>query len=825
MPQFRTTTPSSSPASAPVPPPVSSMGERGGCRPSSANNEICIPVNFEKPLPSREIARGVSNLGNTCYMNAALQALAHCPELCNALDTESHVLTCPVAHRNARRRLERGREDVSQDPALESSNSRPLTELNSVGGHRRTNSSSSVENKSSKGSKKKRTKKDDPQAASDPYQEFGPNFEFCTLCEVERLLARVHNRPEPSAVEEPDGCDAGNDSKPITQEDAPVALPADGPVLPEPFVSGFMSSVAPWFRRGVQEDSHEFLRLLIDAMQNSCKGARAGCSTGGSKDKTISDDGGSSTSSSSSSVLDGEYPFRLFRGTVESNVTCAACGATSKKVDPIEDIGLDILPSKPAAPRMSSTRMSSSRSSSPTSINLLSVDEALKRFVSSENLDTAYKCEKCGSLGKATKTSELGSIPPILTLHLKRFRYGSQGSTGLAQGGLSRSGRAARGGGSALIDNDYVGPSGSAKIEGHVKFSNVLLMRAYLTPEFKESLPRSQMCVSRLFAVVVHTGKNSHSGHYVVYVHDVNNKKGWWKMDDSKVYKSSWDEVQNVEAYMLFYRVVGHPVAKELESAANAKTAEAERIMKEIERAQEAAKIAAEGEVKIKVEEAAKATASALHHSLNSFDEKDAPPNGVNNTPHLENELPPLDRKRQRPDFVSGPEWSKACTNLSDDFHPYLNRAQDFIADTVQLTDPFLGIVGEEFERMSSALSVGKRLKNSKKIRTLLGRGPRGVCPAEDVEGGVDALTAGLLDLLYQIRGQHSGMVGGEVPFLKRVPDQVPIVLGADGGNPGGAPPSSGVVEEKKDDDLHHQYGGVDGLVVADNNEGFDGAL
>ena len=258
--------------------------------------------------------------------------------------------------------------------------------------------------------------------------------------------------------------------------------------------------------------------------------------------------------------------------------------------------------------------MSSSRSSSPTSMNLLSVDEALKRFVSSENLDTAYKCEKCGSLGTATKRSELGSIPPILTLHLKRFRYGSQGSAGVAQGGLSRSGRAARGGGSALIDNDYVGPSGSAKIEGHVKFSNVLMVRPYLTNEFKESLPRSQMLVSRLFAVVVHTGKNSHSGHYVVYVHDVNNnknstdaKKGWWKMDDSKVYKSSWDEVQTVEAYMLFYRVVGHPVAKELESAANAKTAEAERIMKEIERAKEAAKVAAEEE-NAKVEEAAKAT-------------------------------------------------------------------------------------------------------------------------------------------------------------------------------------------------------------------------
>lgn len=466
--------------------------------------------------------------------------------------------------------------------------------------------------------------------------------------------------------------------------------------------------------------------------------------------------------------------------------------------------------------------MSSSRSSSPTSMNLISVNEALKRFVSSENLDTGYKCEKCGSLGTATKRSQLGSIPPILTLHLKRFRYGSQGSVSVAQGGLSRSGRAARGGGSALIDNDYVGPSGSAKIEGHVKFSNVLMMKPYLTPDLQDSIPRS--LISRLFAVVVHTGKNSHSGHYVVYVNDVNNNKLWWKMDDSKVYKSSWDEVQTVEAYMLFYRVIGHPVAKELEKAANAKTAEAERIMKEIKLAEEAIKAAAEEEERAKVELAAKATASALHNSLNSFDEKDAPHDDDSNTPNLENELPPLDRKRQRPDFVSGPEWSKACTNLSDDFHPYLNRAQDFIADTVQLTDPFLGIVGEEFERMSSALSVGKRLKNNKKIRTLLGRGPRGVCPAEDVEGGVDALTAGLLDLLYQIRGQHSGMVGGEVPFLKRVPDQiVPIVDGA-GGNPGGAS-SSGDVEEKKDDDLHPQYGGVEGLVVADNNEGFDGAL
>ena len=56
-----------------------------------------------------------------------------------------------------------------------------------------------------------------------------------------------------------------------------------------------------------------------------------------------------------------------------------------------------------------------------------------------------------------------------------------------------------------------------------------------------------------VYAIIVHAGGTSWSGHYYAYV-----KVGdsWYKMDDSHVTRVSEDAVFNQNAYLIFYRKV-----------------------------------------------------------------------------------------------------------------------------------------------------------------------------------------------------------------------------------------------------------------------------
>ena len=499
---------------------------------SPASKTLPLVALAQTPVPAaplREVASGLVNLGNSCYMNVVLQALAHAPELMLALDSEAHCDSCPIF----------------------------LTNL-----EKQRNSPSPPEPYQRTGLRKSRRNSPSNNSAGD-------DSTFCTLCQVEMHFKQVHA---------------------ATQN-----------VAPSSFVHGFLDHVAPWFKLGVQEDSHEFLRLLIDAMQKSCDAARKlKCNAIQSIPNAVQN----LTESGSLQMIDStEYPFKLFRGTVESNVVCGACHTASAKIDPIEDIGLEVCGNSAAT--------------------LSDVISAFSTFSREEALE-GYKCDKCNILGSAKKQSRLASIPPILTLHLKRFRYGTDGKPMEA----SRRGREV---------NQLLGGSGSAKVEGHVKFLEIFDLKPFLT----ESLQRqhkSMFC--RLFAVIVHAGKNSHSGHYIAYVRNLN-KNEWWKMDDSRVSRATSQEVLSAEAYMLFYRVVEHPISKEL---------------------REKTKVVGDATTK----------------------EED------------DNAIIP--NKRKRPAYSCGEEWARQRTRLPQSFYKVLRRAEEFISEHIEFKPEFFKLLMDEAE-------------------------------------------------------------------------------------------------------------------------------
>ena len=186
-------------------------------------------------------------------------------------------------------------------------------------------------------------------------------------------------------------------------------------------------------------------------------------------------------------VAETTFIHRAFGGRLRSQVVCSVCLRASTTYDPFLDLSLEI------------TRATS-------------LKKALERFTEKEKLAGAnkYKCEHCRTRVEATKQLTVDVPPNVLTLQLKRFAFGA----------------------------------GGGKLDKRVDFDTRLDLRSYL------SAPAAGHTYA-LYAVLVHSGRSLHSGHYFCFVRAPAGT--WYRMDDSSVSSVSEATVLLQRAYVLFY--------------------------------------------------------------------------------------------------------------------------------------------------------------------------------------------------------------------------------------------------------------------------------
>lgn len=186
---------------------------------------------------------------------------------------------------------------------------------------------------------------------------------------------------------------------------------------------------------------------------------------------------------------------KVFGGSLVSKLQCCNCSHSSDTNEPLIDLSLEIE-------------------------NVDTISSALESFTMVEKIDAKIKCEGCNEEVSMEKQLMLDQTPSIAAFHLKRFK---------------------------TVEKSV------EKIDKHINFPLELDLQPYtiLNENNDASLKYD------LYAVVVHNGTSSDSGHYFCFVRTAPDT--WHKLDDSMVTKVSEGTVLSQEAYILFYARQGTP--------------------------------------------------------------------------------------------------------------------------------------------------------------------------------------------------------------------------------------------------------------------------
>ncbi|KAG0352314.1 Ubiquitin carboxyl-terminal hydrolase 33 [Podila minutissima] len=219
----------------------------------------------------------------------------------------------------------------------------------------------------------------------------------------------------------------------------------------------------------------------------------------------------------------------IFEGTLESRVRCLICRREYIKEDKFFDLSIPIDKKSKIIDDDSPSEKSSKDGGSAfgsfvdsiggwLSNRNIKLQDCLASFCATEELtgEDRYRCTQCDALNDCRKTFKITQLPETLCIHLKRFRYDSY----------------------------------SSKINTYVQFPmEDLDMLPFLKSTDQAELQNSKY---DLYAMVRHRGVFG-GGHYIGYAkHDLDGS--WYEYDDTYVTRKASADIAKMEAYILFYK-------------------------------------------------------------------------------------------------------------------------------------------------------------------------------------------------------------------------------------------------------------------------------
>lgn len=244
-------------------------------------------------------------------------------------------------------------------------------------------------------------------------------------------------------------------------------------------------------RRGHQQDAEEFLGFLLQALDEECLHVMGGAQSLASAQSDAGSTHGEANTDdwlevgrkqkaavSRSSGTNAPTPInRIFGGLLRSEFRVPG-SKDSITTEPYQPLQLDI-----GAP------------------DINSVSDALRGITRTERIEGNFASSR-GGQSSATKQVFIETLPPVLILHLKRFKFDAE-------------------------------VNGTVKIWKKIDYPlDLEIPREVLSRQKRATIGNGAMPRYRLISVVYHHGKNASGGHYTV---DVRRQDGqdWLRMDDT----------------------------------------------------------------------------------------------------------------------------------------------------------------------------------------------------------------------------------------------------------------------------------------------------